>query len=199
MVAARASPALTLHRWIPESDFWSKPDRIEFKTATGKSKKRLIRPDGLFTIRRALTERPGVYEELAFLLEIDMGTEDNPRFAREKVRPGVAYLKSQAYKDRFGIDYGRWLVVTTSQTRLDNMKALTERVGGGELFYFTTFDEVSKDTALTRSIWQLAGDEEARSIIPESHIDIGVPHIFGFGHVYRNIKELSSLGSGITG
>ena len=34
--------------------------------------------------------RLGPTKQFAFLLEIDMGSEDNPRFAREKVRPGAS-------------------------------------------------------------------------------------------------------------
>ena len=122
----------------------------------------ILFPFAVFFVLRMM-----VMEELAFLLEIDMGTEDNRRFAREKVRPGVAYLKSEDYRARFGVDYGRWLVVTTSQTRLDNMKNQTNHVGGSGLFYFTTFDKVSLETVLIRPIWQLAGSDEVRSIIPE--------------------------------
>ena len=167
MFAAHASRSLTLHRWVPESEFWSYPDTVEYKTANGKSKKRKVIPDGFFTVRQPHVSQPGVKEELAFLLEIDMGTEDNPRFAREKVRPGVAYLKSEDYPARFGVDYGRWLVVTTSQTRLNNMKAQTEGAGGDGVFYFTTFDEVSSGTALKQRIWHLAGDGDVHRIIPE--------------------------------
>ena len=136
MAACETSPELTLRRWIPESEFRMNPDKITYKTTDGITKKRYLQPDGLFIIRRSPLHQPGLTEDYAFLLEIDMATEDNPRFAREKVQPGVAYLNSQSYKQRFGIDYGRWLVVTTGDVRLDNMKAQTELVGGSGLFYF---------------------------------------------------------------
>ena len=167
MQAVQASRALTLHRWIPESEFWALPDTVEYETAGGRRKKRRVIPDGFFTIRRPHVNNPGVMQELAFLLEIDMGTEDNPRFVREKVRPGVAYLNSEQYQERFGIDYGRWLVVTTSQIRLENMMAQTERAGGSDLFYFTTFDEISGSTVLSGTIWRPAGARKAVSLISE--------------------------------
>jgi hypothetical protein len=170
MQAVQSSRSLTLHRWVPESEFWAHPDKVEYKAAGGKARIRRVIPDGFFTIRRPHVSRPRVMEELAFLLEIDMGTEDNPRFAREKVRPGVAYLHSQAYKERFGIVYGRWLVVTTSQKRLENMRAQTERAGGSDLFTFTTFDEICSETVLSRPIWQLAGTGEANSLIPNVRV-----------------------------
>ena len=169
MEAADLSPTITLHRWIPESVFWSDPDRIKYETRTGARRTRQMRPDGYFTLRRPAPGHPGQVEEMAFLLEIDMGTEDNPRFAREKVRPGVAYIGSQLYEERFGVNYGRCLVVTTGARRLKNMKAQTERAGGAGLFYFTTFDDVASHTVLTAPIWHLAGREEPVSILPNAH------------------------------
>jgi hypothetical protein len=167
MLAAHKSRSLTLHRWVPESEFWSFPDTVEYKTANGKSKKRKVIPDGFFTVRQPHVSQPGMMEELAFLLEIDMGTEDNPRFAREKVRPGVAYLKSEDYQARFGVNYGRWLVVTTGKTRLANMKDQTEHSGGSQLFHFTTMTHVSPETVLTRPIWHVAGSDETNSVVPQ--------------------------------
>jgi hypothetical protein len=168
MQSVQESRSLMLHRWVPESEFWAYPDTVEYEMAGGKTRKRRVIPDGYFTIRRPQVSDPGVMEELAFLLEIDMGTEDNPRFAREKVRPGAAYLKSREYQERFGLDYGRWLVVTTSQKRLENMVAQTELAGGSDLFYFSTFDNVSTETALTQPIWRLAGGETINSLIPDT-------------------------------
>jgi len=164
MQAAVSSSELALHQWIPESEFWRNPDKITYRTRSGASRKRQMRPDGFFTVRRPVARNPGSNEELAFLLEIDMATEDNPRFAREKVRPGVSYLSSSAYQQHFGIDYGRWLVVTTGERRLDNLKAHTERAGGDGLFLFTTFGQVRSATVLAEPIWQVAGTEETISI-----------------------------------
>ena len=168
MEACIASPELTLRYWIPESEFRMNPDKITYKTTDGRTKKRYLQPDGFFIIRRSPLHQPDLIEDYAFLLEIDMATEDNPRFAREKVRPGVAYLDSQSYKQRFGIDYGRWLVVTTGDLRLANMKAQTKRVGGTGLFYFTTFERISAKEVLTHQSWQVAGSDELISIIPQT-------------------------------
>ena len=95
-----------------------------------------------------------------------MGSEDNPRFAREKVLPGVAYLKSSKYATRFGQPYGRYLVVTSSERRMLNMKAQTERNGGKGLFYFSTFTNLNAGSILTDPMWLLAGHKEHRCIIP---------------------------------
>jgi hypothetical protein len=94
------------------------------------------------------------------LLEIDRATEDNPRFAREKVKPGIAYLRSDAYEKRFGYKSGRWLVVTTSEKRLMNMKRQAEIAGGkdAKVFYLTTFAHAKATTILTEPIWYRGGE-----------------------------------------
>ena len=155
---------LELVSWIPESEFTRSTDRITYETLSGKNAKRSLRPDGYFLVERK--SRLGQNKQFAFLLEIDMGSEDNPRFAREKVRPGIAYLGSEKYTKRFGSRHGRYLVVTTGKRRIENMKAQAERHGGKGLFYFSTFDKVKSETVLTEPIWMLAGHQEPRSIIP---------------------------------
>jgi hypothetical protein len=75
-----------------------------------------------------------------------MGTETTTRFGRDKVPPGVTYLKSDLYQQRFGVPYGRYVVITGSEERLMNMKSQTERLGGERLFYFTTFEQISPES-----------------------------------------------------
>ncbi len=164
--AIREMDGYELMYWIPESEFATRPDKIEYKNAQGKKRQRTIRPDGFFVIRQY--HWTGHTKEYAFLLEIDMGTEDNPRFVREKVTPGMAYLGSEMYQKRFGLRYGRYLVVTTSQRRLHNMKAQTERAGGGGLFYFSTFTEITMNAIFKQPIWHLAGREQPQNILPEA-------------------------------
>ncbi len=81
---------------------------------------RYIRPDGFFILSTS-------EHLIRYLLEIDRSTEDNPRFLREKILPGLAYVKSQAYGERFGHRSGRWLVVTTGERRLANMLSQAEQ------------------------------------------------------------------------
>jgi hypothetical protein len=159
--AVASNPSLHLREWQPESEFLAQPDVVTITLPNGRTKKRQLRPDGFFVI-----EQIGHPSPYAFLLEIDMGSEDNPRFGREKVLPGLAYLKSAAYQKRFGLRYGRFLIVTTGERRLQNMKAQAERLGGGGSFYFTTFDQISPSTIIGQSIWQLAGETALRPIVP---------------------------------
>jgi hypothetical protein len=159
--ATEAEPTLSLREWQPEGEFLAQPDSVEYTLPNGKRRKRQVRPDGYFVIEQQSHQSP-----FAFLLEIDRGTEDNPRFGREKILPSIAYLKSQAYQDRFGLRFGRFLIVTTGERRLQNMKAQAERLGGKGLFYFTTFDRINPTTIFQRPIWWLAGETKPRLIIP---------------------------------
>jgi len=143
---------------MPESDFITHPDRITY-TFNQKSRRRYVRPDGFFTLKTQ-------DQRLRYLLEIDRGTEDNPRFLREKIVPGLAYLKSQAYEARFGHRSGRWLVVTTTDRRLSNMLRQARRRNTKWLFYFTTYDRVSPETILFSPIWYRADQDQPVPLLP---------------------------------
>ena len=78
-----------------------------------------------------------------------------------------------------GSRYGRWLVVTTSQMRLENLLRRTEQAGGDELFYFTTFDRLqeaadhSATGVLTDPLWLVAGSRKLTSLIPDVNVRAG--------------------------
>ena len=139
--------------WIPQGEFWAHPDKIEYSLPDGTKATRRIRPDGYCAITR------GDYTG-KFLIEVDMATEDNPRIGREKILPGIAYVRSDAYKQRFGYHSGRWLFITTSDRRLHHMKRKAEAVAANDarLFFFTTFDRVTPETLLTTAVWWRGGD-----------------------------------------
>lgn len=159
MKACARRSDFTLEEWVPEGEFLAQPDRVTYTRPNGKTAKRLVRPDGFFVVRR------GTYHS-RLLLELDRATEDNPRFARQKVLPGVAYLRSAAYKKRFGYQSGRWLVVTTTGRRLRNMKRQTEVAAGkhARVFYFATFDHIQAKTVLTAPVWWRGGEETPISL-----------------------------------
>ena len=158
--AAYHNPTLELEEWIPSEEFWAYPDRIEYSLPDGRKTQRSIRPDGYFVV----TRNDGV--RFRMLLELDRTTEDNPRFGRDKVLPGLAYIVSSAYEQRFGGRAGRWLVVTTSERRMTNLMKQTERMAGKNavVFWFTTIEAVYPETVLTEPIWQPAGMSEARAL-----------------------------------
>ncbi len=161
MRACARTPSFELKDWIPQTEFWAQPDRVEFTLANGRKAVRYVRPDGFCAIRR------GDYHS-RLLLELDRANEDNPRIGREKILPGIAYLRSTAYKKRFGYASGRWLFVTTTDRRLRNLKRQAELLVGvdARLFFFTTLDQITPTTALTAAIWWRGGEETPSGLFP---------------------------------
>ncbi len=158
--ACSRDKVIDLETWVPESEFWAYPDKVSY-TYQEKKMARNIRPDGFFM----LSTRE---HRIRYLLEIDRSTEDNPRFYREKLLPGLAYLKTDAYEERFGHRSGRWLVVTTGQRRLTNMLRQAHQAHTKGLFYFTTFEQVSPESLLSAPIWQR---EDRRERVPLLFLD----------------------------
>jgi hypothetical protein len=151
--ACQSSQSIELEDWIPESEFWAFPDKITYKYCN-REMKRNIRPDGFFVLNTG-------EHRFRYLLEIDRSTEDNPRFLREKILPGLAYLKSKVYEERFGHRSGRWLVVTTGERRLRNMLNQARKADTKGVFYFTTYDRLGVENMLFTPIWQRADRAEA--------------------------------------
>ena len=156
--ACEEHPELELTEWTPSSIFWADYDEVTYEVKRGekvKKEKRGVRPDSYFVI-----VQPN-YPPSRFLLEIDMSSEDLPRFAREKLHAGIAYIRSEAYKQRFGYNAGRWLVVTTGDIRRRNMQELTARELGkaAGVWYYTTFDLTKQYNALTDPIWYHGGED----------------------------------------
>jgi hypothetical protein len=159
--ACHKTPGFVLEEWIPQSEFWAQPDKVDYTYPNGKKAARYVRPDGFCVLRRG-----EYYARL--LLEVDRASEDNPRVGREKFLPGVAYLRSATYKRRFGYSSGRWLFVTTSPRRLHNLKRQAETVVGqdAKLFYFTTFDQLAPQTLLADAIWWRGGESAPTRLLP---------------------------------
>jgi hypothetical protein len=176
--ACHSATQLQLRPWVPETDFLANPDTVRFTDENKVSHTRQVRPDGFFLITHERADRPRP-EGFAFLLEIDMATHSNPSFERNKVRAGLAYLASEAYERRFGLRYGRWLVVTTSEPRLEHLLGQTERAGGNDLFYFSTYDKVAEAAArfrtgvLTDPVWLVAGSRTLTALIPNANVNAG--------------------------
>lgn len=158
--ACQNASEVNMERWVPESEFWAFPDQITYNYGNHHLK-RFIRPDGLFILTFQKNR-------IRYLLEIDRSTEDNPRFLREKILPGLAYLKSPEYEQRFGHRSGRWLVVTTGDRRLNNMLTQAQSGGAQGLFYFTTYGRLSAQTILFSPIWQRA---DRNDLVPLIFID----------------------------
>jgi hypothetical protein len=152
--ACRSAPQVAIETWYPESEFHGFPDKVSYTYNDYKFTNRSIIPDSVFILTFQ-------NHRIRYLLEIDRGTEDNPRFLREKILPGLAYIRSQAYQQRFGHRSGRWLVVTTGEHRLKNMLSQAKHGEAQGLFYFTTYNQLSPTSVLFDPIWRRADREDS--------------------------------------
>jgi hypothetical protein len=165
-------PGFSVENWKYDTEFRSDPDLVSYtaKDRNGifKQLKKRVLPDGYFEIVDEERRSRGEADRVRFLLEIDMSTHDNPSFGIEKVAPGVAYIKSPAFKTRFGFNSGRWLVVTNGgRIRLRNLMRQTRenaREDSG-LFFFTTLTDIENSYPLTSPIWQQVDREEPRALL----------------------------------
>ncbi|MBK8033808.1 MAG: replication-relaxation family protein [Chloroflexi bacterium] len=164
--ACHGNPDFAIDEWIPSTEFWAHPDRVTYTLANGRSASRFVRPDAYMVISQ------GEYSG-KFLLEVDLSTEDQPRIARDKLLPLVAYLRSEAYKKRFGYTSGRILFVTTGDRRLSNLKRNAEVATGPDarLFYFTTLSQLTAQTVLQTPIWLRGGQEEAVGLFRTAELE----------------------------
>jgi len=162
-------PSLSLESWVPEGDFLSQMDSV---AVHGLARRKGIRPDGFFILANHLRQIDNSPAKARFLLELDNSTHPLSRFGREKALSGLAYIHSQQYRERFGYNSGRWLVVCKSRARLMNLKGQTEKVLGqqAKLFLFTTIAEVQPHSVLSAPIWLAGGSSQSQPLIP----DIGV-------------------------
>jgi hypothetical protein len=164
--AITLSHSLSLVHWITDGTFRSNMDVIEYeakgKNGENRAEKKGICPDGYFEIIDEKRRINGTPARARFLVEIDMSTHDNPSFGREKAIPGVAYIKSAAFKRRFGYNSGRWLIITTGNTRMKNLMQQTiQSVGAfSKTFLFTTFEQLTSKNVLTEPIWTQPGSHQ---------------------------------------
>ena len=170
--AVKELPFLELETWIHESAFRFRMDVVHCTVpgANGRVKpiKKGVRPDGFFIILDKNRLGQSLPARARFLLELDLASHDNPSFGREKVIPGLAYLKSPAYKARFGANSGRWLVISTGSVRLKNLLAQTRLTAGAtaDIFFFTTFDQIQCGNVLTSPVWWQLGQKDRVALIP---------------------------------
>ncbi len=166
---------LSLEAWLNEGHFRANPDVISFRTKnkTGNiiSRKKGVIPDGYFEIVDKKRKEEGQPYKARFLLELDLATHDNPSFGIEKVAAGKAYIQSTAYKSRFGVNSGRWLIVTTGDVRMKNLIQQTKKISGksAHLFFFTTLEKVFSNNIFSSPIWvQVDSSEHPQPLLENS-------------------------------
>jgi hypothetical protein len=160
-------PDFALEDCLHEAHFRRNKDSIQYTQVTrdGQTihKKKGVIPDFYFVIVDEKRKVQGQPARARLLVEIDGTTHSNPRFGREKVVPGIAYIKSPQYKARFGANSGRWLVLTGGIRRLRNLLRQTHQVAreDAKYFFFTTFKQFfGAENGLLEAIWWQTGKSE---------------------------------------
>jgi len=166
------STGFLLENWKFETEFRSDPDVITYtakdRNGVFRQLKKRVLPDAYFEIIDRERQMKGEASRVRFLLELDRATHDNPSFGREKIAAGLAYIKSSAFKSRFGSNNGRWLIVTSAgQTRLRNLMFQTKEHAGQEAgwFFFTSTEDLVHGHPLTSPVWRQIGSEEPRALL----------------------------------
>ena len=139
--------------------FYKRGDRSLIRRVSdpsGKRKYLVVAPDAFFGVK---TERG----KHIFFLEVDMGTETLKRF-QEKVIAYKQYWKSKKFKEDYGFNHFRVLTVAESETRLANLIQATGKVGGRQMFIFTTFAGLHK-VGIFEPIWLATVAREGIKII----------------------------------
>lgn len=166
-------PGLDIEAWRNESEFRSDGDTVAYRIVDrdGQVVRRTKRvyPDSYFVIMNRRRADQGLLARARFLLEFDSATHSNERFGREKVAPGLAYIKTPSYKARFGDNSGRWLVVTTGKRRRQNLMRQARQVAGPEagVFLFTTSDQLAAGNVLQEPIWWQVGRTDPIPLISQ--------------------------------
>lgn len=164
-------PSITMEPWQTEGTFRRDMDIIsyEFENRSGQKEKMKhgVRPDGFFTLVDHLRQINNQPAKARFLVEYDNSTHPLYRFGKQKALPGLNYIRSQAYRNRFGFNSGRWLVICKSETRLEHLKSQTEYVIGKQAsnFLFSIASELNYQTVLTSPVWHLGASNSRVSLV----------------------------------
>lgn len=160
--SASQTRALELYQLIPELHLRHRSDKIGYVDHTGKWAERSYVPDSIldFLYRQ---KRHHIY-----CVERDRDTESCEKFAREKLTPFLKYVKSSKYRERFGVNMGRMLVIVPpyKQTHVINLKQTIERYIGAKARWIllTTRDQLTPTTGLTAPIWYQGGQSDERHL-----------------------------------
>ena len=164
---------LRLDQWTNETVFRSNMDRVTFSYKDTKGRlrqgKRGVIPDGFFCIIDQNRQSQGLPAKANFLLEVDMATHSNPNFSIEKAAAGAAYINSQEFNERFGSNSGRWLIITTSEVRMQHLMEHTlERIATkSNLFLFTTLSNFFSKNVFSEAIWSVCGQNRKQKLLTE--------------------------------
>ena len=151
---------LVVEEWLDEADLKAAGMREKLPYHHKGMRKNTHFPDGYFCLQLI---KEG--QKAHFFLEVDMGTMTNKRW-QGKVRSYLHFRKVGLAQEHYGTGNFRVLTVTTTERRLQNLKAATERVRGDDHFWFTTADrlDIWQPESALADCWAVATTEDIRSL-----------------------------------
>lgn len=159
-LAAKAN-GYEIRNWIDETVLRSEAMKayVFLPSQKGGEVKRTLVPDGYVQLSDAN------YDYHHFL-EIDMGTEDLKRFG-EKIPRYLAFYHSGGFENKYQAKSMRVLIITTGPRRAENLRIVTEGLGGDIEFWFSDFTAVNPASIFSDPIWKVAGYEGEYSLFDE--------------------------------
>jgi hypothetical protein len=156
--ACRDTPIITLTDWLNERYFRADPDYVHVTPARGNPQNKPLFPDGFMI----LTSPHG---KANFFVETDRGTEPLSQ-VKSQIEIYQEYLTSGRYQQKFQSRAVRVLMITNSQTRINNIKKVISQCGGGSRYWLTNRDQITPETVLSAPIWEVVGKRELQPLIP---------------------------------
>jgi hypothetical protein len=146
--------------WVGENEMKSDIDKVRVQVSPYKTRTIPIVPDSYFVID---TPR-GIAH---FFLELDRATSTLARF-QDKILGYIAYWETGGFTKRYSEsdDNVAFRVLTvvagisTGAKRLQNLKTVTQEVGGQNLFWFAPAQALTEANVLKEDVWIVAGDDE---------------------------------------
>ena len=126
---------VTVRKFWPETWFRREPDEI---SVPNRKKPVRVLPDLVTRLHSPAPGHPGKVRDWFFLWEIDTRSM-KPAKVLNKIQPGFQYLKSVQYRQRFGVRYGRWVMITEGPKRRDNLRREAAKIPGHKAWRWATF------------------------------------------------------------
>lgn len=165
IVRSAARHGFTIEQWLDERTLKQvqNKDMVVLTNAQGKRQTASVVPDGYFHLRTDSHHYHQFVETDLSSVTVASKNWTRRTWAR-KILTYLEYYRSGKYHARYHTKSMRILTVTTGQKRLENLRAITEEVGGAARFWYTTFERILHADILVDPIWNVAGGENLRSL-----------------------------------
>lgn len=144
-----------IERWLAEPLCRHEYD-IRSTQGAGRWQKEVFKPDGFVRFYHRPSQR-----DVNYFLEVDLGHTSSRQFAG-KIMMHRRYKESGLFRELYGGESFRTLVVTTGPRRVGNLVELAQEQGS-DRFWFTTFAQLEEHGPLG-AIWRVPFQEQLVSL-----------------------------------